>query len=164
MRLSRVSRGFVLGLAAIGLVGSSGCFGSFNATRKLYSFNKGVGDKWVQEIVFLAFTILPIYSIAGLVDVLVLNTIEFWTGDNPMTASSTTTTRDGTQLRQTQSVTEEERTLTIEEVKDGVVLSTTTMTMLTGSETITSTTTFADGRVETREVTRAMAEQAFSGR
>lgn len=161
MRLSRVSRGVVLGFATLGLVGSTGCFGSFQATRKLYNFNKGVGDKWVQEVVFLAFSILPIYSIAALGDVVIFNSVEFWTGENPMSSVSLTTTDDGTQLRQTRAVSDEARTMTIEELKDGVLLSTTTVTLPNGSETVTTKTTFADGRVETREVTRAMAEQVF---
>lgn len=164
MRLSRASRGLVLGLAAAGLLGSTGCFGSFQATRKLWEFNKGVGDKFVQEVVFLAMLIVPVYSIAALADAVILNSVEFWTGENPMTASSLTTTKDGTGLRQTQSVTDEARVLTLEEIKDGAVVSTTTLTLPNGSQTITTETTFADGRVETHTVTPEMAQQFFAGR
>ena len=53
--------------AAVLLSGSlmfSSCIGSFGLTNKLFSWNKGVGEKWVNEVVFVAF--------------------EFWTGSNPM--------------------------------------------------------------------------------
>ena len=64
---------------------ASACFGSFNLTRKAYQFNKGVsGDKWVRWLVFMVMS--PIYPLAGLVDVLFANSVEFWSGNNPITA------------------------------------------------------------------------------
>lgn len=60
------------------------CIGSFNLTKKVYELNKSVGDKWIQELVFIVFSVLPVYNIAVIVDVVVLNLIEFWTGSNPM--------------------------------------------------------------------------------
>ena len=54
MRLASVRRTAVLAVAAAGLVVTSGCFGSFQLTRKLYTWKKNVSpDKWVQELVFL---------------------------------------------------------------------------------------------------------------
>jgi hypothetical protein len=64
---------------------TSACFGSFNLTRKTYQFNKSVSpDKWVRWLVFLAMS--PIYPLAGMVDVLFANSVEFWSGSNPITA------------------------------------------------------------------------------
>jgi hypothetical protein len=60
------------------------CIGSFNLTKKVYVFNKGVGEKWIQELVFIVFCVLPVYGIAVFVDAVILNLIEFWTGSNPM--------------------------------------------------------------------------------
>lgn len=60
------------------------CIGSFNLTKKVYEFNKSLGNKWLEELVFIAFCVLPVYNIAVFVDVVVLNLIEFWTGSNPM--------------------------------------------------------------------------------
>jgi hypothetical protein len=61
------------------------CIGSFQLTNNLYSWNKNdVGGKWGQELVFLAFIIIPVYSVALLADGIVLNSIEFWTGRNPL--------------------------------------------------------------------------------
>lgn len=61
------------------------CIGSFQLTNNLYSWNKNdVSGKWGQELVFLAFIVIPVYSVALLADGIVLNSIEFWTGRNPL--------------------------------------------------------------------------------
>lgn len=71
----------VLALASLML---TGCFGKFTLVRGLYDFNKQVEDKFIRSVVFDVMVILPVYSIAGLVDWAVLNVIEFWTGKNPV--------------------------------------------------------------------------------
>jgi hypothetical protein len=38
----------------------------------------------VNEVVFLAFHIVPVYEVAYVADALVLNSIEFWSGANPV--------------------------------------------------------------------------------
>ena len=63
---------------------SSGCFGSFSLTNKLYSWNDTVGDKFVNSLVFWVLVILPVYNISVLADVILFNLIEFWTGNNPI--------------------------------------------------------------------------------
>lgn len=63
----------------------AGCFGSFNLTRKIYDINQSVSpEPWVREVVFLAFAIAPVYGLAMLIDAVVFNSVEFWTGRNPM--------------------------------------------------------------------------------
>lgn len=62
----------------------SSCIGSFKLTNDLLSWNKNIGSKFVNELVFFAFWILPVYEVAGLADILVLNSIEFWSGTNPV--------------------------------------------------------------------------------
>lgn len=66
----------------------SSCIGSFSLTNSVLSWNKEVGHKFVNELVFVAFWILPVYEVTALADLLVLNSIEFWTGDNPLEAST----------------------------------------------------------------------------
>lgn len=76
-----------LKLAALVLSGSllfSSCIGSFGLFNRLNSWNQSVGTKFVNELVFLAFNIIPVYGVAYLADVLVINSIEFWSGSNPM--------------------------------------------------------------------------------
>mgnify|MGYP000051424745 FL=1 len=62
----------------------SSCIGSFGLWNGLKDWNQGVGTKFVNEIVFLAFNIIPVYGVAYLADILVLNSIEFWSGSNPV--------------------------------------------------------------------------------
>ena len=76
-----------LTLVAVVLSGSllfSSCVGSFGLFNRLSSWNQGVGNKFVNELVFLAFNIVPVYGVAYLADALVINSIEFWSGSNPM--------------------------------------------------------------------------------
>lgn len=69
---------------AVGVLTTS-CYGPFNATRRLHAWNGDVShEKWVQEGVFLLLNIVPVYGLWMLGDVLIFNSIEFWTGDNPV--------------------------------------------------------------------------------
>ena len=56
-----------------------GCTGSFQLTNTVYDFHRDQ-SKWVDEILFLALIIVPVYEVSMFVDGLVLNSIEFWTG------------------------------------------------------------------------------------
>ena len=58
----------------------SSCIGSFHLTNKIKDWNNNVSNKWVNEIIFLAFHIVPVYEVSMFVDAVVLNSIEFWTG------------------------------------------------------------------------------------
>lgn len=60
----------------------SSCIGSFRLTNNIKDWNEGLGNKFVNELVFIALHIVPVYEIAMFVDGIVLNSIEFWTGNN----------------------------------------------------------------------------------
>lgn len=60
----------------------SSCIGSFRLTNNIKDWNEGLGNKFVNELVFIALHIVPVYEIAMFVDGVVLNSIEFWTGNN----------------------------------------------------------------------------------
>jgi len=62
----------------------SGCYGKFNLTKKLYTWNGKIGDKWVNSIVMWVLFIVPVYEVVGFVDFVILNVIEHWTGKNPV--------------------------------------------------------------------------------
>ncbi len=81
----------IMAAAFLGITASS-CIGSFALTNKLLSWNRQIDSKFVNELVFIAFWILPVYEVSALADVVVLNSIEFWSGNNPVTASSKTVT------------------------------------------------------------------------
>lgn len=61
-----------------------GCYGSFNLTKSLHEWNGRVGSDWGNEGVFLLLVIIPVYGVTLLVDAIILNSIEFWSGDNPV--------------------------------------------------------------------------------
>jgi hypothetical protein len=73
----------LIGLVIAGVV-ASGCTGSFQLTRKVYNFHRSQSDKWMDEIFFLVVTLLPVYSLASFADAVIFNSIEFWTGKNPV--------------------------------------------------------------------------------
>lgn len=64
------------------------CIGSFKLSNKVLAWNQQIGSKFVNEVVFFCFWIIPVYEITALADVLVLNSIEFWSGRNPVTAET----------------------------------------------------------------------------
>jgi len=79
----------VVALTAFVPITMTSCFGSFNLTRKIYQFNKDINpDKWIQWLTFLVITIVPIYGVGLFVDVIVANSLEFWTGENPIAADA----------------------------------------------------------------------------
>ena len=66
---------------------TTGCTGSFDLTRKVYNWQTSQSDKWANELCFLLVTLIPIYSLAAFADAIVFNSIEFWTGKNPVETS-----------------------------------------------------------------------------
>ena len=87
-----------ISVAALLIAGASlsfqSCIGSFALTNSVLDWNKGISKKFLNEIVFVAFWILPVYEVTGIADLLILNSIEFWTGSNPMEASVKTVDTD----------------------------------------------------------------------
>ncbi len=109
-----------------------GCYGSFNLINKVYKFNGTLGSKFVNELGFLVMMVIPVYGVAGFVDIVLLNTIEFWTGTNPVTANDGTQTiilpdgklavkSSGNSYEFTQVINGQESVVRIE-VKDGGVI------------------------------------------
>lgn len=64
---------------------TAGCYGPFNLTKKLHKWNGEVSqNKWAVEGTFLGLAILPAYFVATIGDAVIFNSIEFWTGNNPI--------------------------------------------------------------------------------
>lgn len=61
-----------------------GCFGKFAITRKVYSLNASVHDRYLRNVVTWAFILFPVYWVSGALDLFIFNTIEFWSGQNPV--------------------------------------------------------------------------------
>lgn len=80
-----MKRIFFIAAAASLMITQTGCFGSFELIKKVYDFNDGISDnKFVKTLVFWVMNIVPVYGIAGFIDAVILNLIEFWSGSNPL--------------------------------------------------------------------------------
>jgi hypothetical protein len=86
--MKTITRIVALLVVMVLLINVAGCYGSFAATKKVYEWNGSVGDKWMQSVVMWVLMWIPVYSACGFIDVVVLNTVEFWTGTNPMTMNA----------------------------------------------------------------------------
>ena len=75
-------------MALVGSMMFTSCIGSFSLTNKLLAWNNRIDNKFVNEVVFFAFWIIPVYEVAALADVLVINSIEFWSGSNPVASGT----------------------------------------------------------------------------
>ncbi len=75
-------------LIAALLITAFGCYGSFQLVNKVHKFNGTLGSKWVNELGFLVMVIVPVYGVSAFIDAVILNTIEFWTGKNPMAVNN----------------------------------------------------------------------------
>ncbi len=65
----------------VGLLTAS-CLGPNKLFNDLHDWNMEVSENdAVNELVFLGFTIFPVYSIAYFIDIVVLNTVDYWSGD-----------------------------------------------------------------------------------
>jgi hypothetical protein len=94
------------------------CYGSFPLTQAVYKVNKGVPTGILKTVVFWLFIIAPVYSGAMLVDALVLNLIEFWTGGAVTLGEASD--EQGNTFRL--AATEDERTAVLTMVRDGEVV------------------------------------------
>ena len=74
---------------------SVSCTGPFKLTKRVHKWQTSFENKWVDEVAFLGCVILPVYSLSTLGDAIIFNSIEFWTGDNPMDESTVQLEEDG---------------------------------------------------------------------
>ncbi|BEG98591.1 DUF3332 domain-containing protein [Bacteroides sedimenti] len=82
--MKRSKKTLAIAMILSGSVMFSSCVGSFSLFNKLVTWNQNVGDKFTNEVVFLALNIVPVYGVCYLADALVINSIEFWSGSNPV--------------------------------------------------------------------------------
>ena len=86
----RIVAGMVVGSF---LTVTTACYGPFNLTKNVYHWNsniKGsseVNEKWMKEFVFFGMIIIPVYMFSALLDAFIFNSIQFWSGNNPVKAN-----------------------------------------------------------------------------
>lgn len=75
---------FICGALSMTLLSTS-CLGSFSAFNSLRDWNDGVsGNKFLDNLIFWALNIVPVYGLFLAGDAFFFNVIEFWTGSNPI--------------------------------------------------------------------------------
>jgi len=103
------------------------CYGRFPLTRTIYRVNGELGGavgsdstqhKFVQSVVMWVFVIIPVYSVSMIIDAIVFNLIEFWTGNVIQIGEHVAP--DGTRLSVVPDVGGQTATMTIS--KEGQVL------------------------------------------
>jgi hypothetical protein len=73
----------IIAAALAGMIapGLAGCYGSFPITNAIYEFNgKVTKSRFVHSIVMIVLFFLAVYGITILVDAIIFNLVEFWTG------------------------------------------------------------------------------------
>jgi len=62
----------------------SGCLGPNNLNNTLRNWNATATEHdWLNEVIFIGLNIVPVYGLTWLGDVLIFNTIDYWSGNNP---------------------------------------------------------------------------------
>lgn len=82
--MKKKSLTLLLVAAVSGSLMFSSCIGSFGLSKKVLTWNQNIDNKFVNELVFILCWPIPVYPISILADIFVLNTIEFWSGSNPV--------------------------------------------------------------------------------
>jgi hypothetical protein len=67
----------------------SGCMGHMALTQRVVKWNlKATESKWGREGIFVGLFIVPVYPICALLDMIIFNSIEFWSGENSLNGKS----------------------------------------------------------------------------
>lgn len=121
----------------------TGCIGRFALSGKVRTFNmEATENRWAREILFICLYVIPVYPFAGAIDMIIVNSVEFWTGTNPIDGGDSVTpisqtewtTEEGTQITMVHrpddtidvtmiSIEGEERFLNLKRTDSGVIAS-----------------------------------------
>ncbi len=86
MTRKRMQGLLVLALAMV--VCFSGCIGPNHAGGHVAHWNNSFENKWAKEGIFLL--VFPGYVLFGLGDVVIFNSVQWWSGSNPISRPGTT--------------------------------------------------------------------------
>jgi hypothetical protein len=71
--------------AVVAAVTGFGCYGQFALTRKIYDWNgRATNNKFANSVITWALIVVPVYEVCALADFLVFNTVEVFSGRNPL--------------------------------------------------------------------------------
>jgi hypothetical protein len=67
---------------SVGLLSSS-CLGPDHLYNSVKNWNAGLSEQdWVNELVYIGLHIIPVYGVCLVGDILVCNTVGYWSGNN----------------------------------------------------------------------------------
>ncbi len=76
-----MKKALIAAILSLGLFSS--CLGPNKWWNGLHDWNMQVSDnRWVNELVFLGLTIIPVYGLVYLGDIVISNSIEWWQNEN----------------------------------------------------------------------------------
>lgn len=114
-------------------VPATGCYGKFALVRKVYAFNGSVGDKFLRSLVTWIFIWLPVYGLAAFVDFIVFNTIEFWTGTNPVDSGKLSAVQGDNSIVSNRRIENGQSILEFKAYKKGELVSTIVLSKVNGT-------------------------------
>ena len=80
-------------LAALMLFGSTACLGSNGLTSEVRDWNMGLTESAGWRATW-GFFLFPVYWVTGIVDVIIFNSWEYWSGTNPINGKQRFVDRD----------------------------------------------------------------------
>jgi len=174
MRRGRAAKAVALITLLSFTVLASGCYGGFNLTRSLYKWNGNIeaskdkqANTVVKSLVMVVLVIVPVYGLAALADGLVVNSIEFWTGKNPVEVNGKPAKRAGAEgderYVQTFARTASGNEMRVDYYKQGRLVNTLVVRQEGNSSVATGDLRWSDGRHETFQVTYAGEETYLIG-
>jgi hypothetical protein len=79
-----MKKSFIAASLALGLFGAS-CLGPNKAFNAVHDWNMKVTDnRWANEAIFVGMVVVQVYGVCLFADYIVLNSIEWWSGENPV--------------------------------------------------------------------------------
>lgn len=174
MRSEAIRKVITLITLLVFAVGGSGCYGGFHLTKALYKFNGEIklngneqANHVARSVVMVVLVIVPIYQLAALADALIVNSIEFWTGKNPLLADAQPTMetilRGDERYVQTFIRTASTKEMQIDYYKKGRHVNTLVVRQEENSPAMTAELRWSDGRREAYQVTDTGAEAYLIG-
>ncbi|CAH0992328.1 hypothetical protein SIN8267_02447 [Sinobacterium norvegicum] len=88
MKMNKVAQALILATAIGGVTTTmTGCMGQMGLSQQAIGVNlKLIDNRWGRAGFYLLLS--PVYGVVGAIDLLIINSIEFWTGTNPITKKS----------------------------------------------------------------------------
>jgi len=85
------SKTLAAALLSLGLFAS--CLGPNRLFNQLHSWNESATeDSWANVGIFVVFNVIPLYPLAYAGDIVLFNSIEWWSGSNPVERDKVDTT------------------------------------------------------------------------